>query len=98
MRRISAHLQAALSAHAPSQPGSSPLSPFAPAFTPSSADATSAAVALIDQCDPRGAGAPDNSGDLASFQAEVIGGGAELGSTLLHDVEEPDVTRLLRLA
>ena len=65
---------------------------------PSSTDATSAAVTFVDQSDPHGAGAPDNVGDLASFQAEVIGGGAKLGSTSFHDVEEPNVTRLQRCA
>ena len=34
---------------------------------------------------------PGSSGDAASLQAEVIGGGAEIGSTLFNDVEEvPD--------
>jgi hypothetical protein len=35
--------------------------------------------------------APGSSGDAASLQADVIGAGAELGSTLFNDVEEiPD--------
>ena len=32
--------------------------------------------------------APGSSGDVTAFQADVIGGGAELGSTLFNDVEE----------
>ena len=32
--------------------------------------------------------APGSSGDITAFQADVIGVGAELGSTLFNDVEE----------
>ena len=98
MRRISAHLLAALNALAPSQPGSFPLSPFAPELPPASAVAASTAVALAGQFDLHGTVAPDNSRHPASFQEEVVGGRAEPDSTLLHVDEDPDVTRLLRLA
>ena len=100
--RINAHLQTALSTLSAAQPSSSPLSPFAQEFTPSGAGAASAAVSLTVPGDHRGADVSDNAGNPAPLPVEVIGGGAELGSGLFPDDEEPheepSVSRLQELA
>ena len=98
VKRISVHLQAALSAQAPSQPGSSSLSPFATEFTPSGAAAASTTVDTSVHGVPFAAVTPDDSANHTSLLAVVIDDGAELGSTLLHVAEGPDVTNLLQPA
>ena len=86
--RINAHLQSALRDRAPSQPDSAPLSSSAPAFAASSTEAQSAEVAPAGPGGRHAVCAPGSSGDITAFQADVIGDGAELGSTLFDDVEE----------
>ena len=69
-----------------------------PAFTASSTDATSAGITRVGQGDFHGASASGSSVDITSFQAETIGEGAELASTLFNDVEVQGVTKLRRRA
>ena len=55
----------------------------------STACAASAAVSLTVPGDHRGADVSDNAGNPAPFQVEAIGVGADLGSGLFPDAEEP---------
>ena len=85
---INAHLQSSLRARSPSEPSSASFGVPAQDCAASSSEVQSPGLSPEGLDHHPAVCTPGSSGDATSLQADVIGGGAELGSTLFNDVEE----------
>ena len=82
------HLQSSLRAQEPSEPSSASLGVPAQDCAASSTEVQSPGLSTGVLDHRPAVCTPGSSGDAASLQADVLGAGAELGSTLFNDVEE----------